>query len=82
MEFKTFFLAIPRPDRPAFAKKCGVSVGQLHNIAYGLRPCATDLAIEIEKASEGAVKVEKLCPEVDWAYLRNSATQPTAESAA
>lgn len=79
MDFKTFFLDIPRPERPAFAEKCGVSVGQLHNIAYGLRPCATDLAIEIEKASEGKVKCEEMCPEVDWAYLRGtSVPQPEA----
>lgn len=81
MDFKAFFLAIPRPERPAFAEKCGVSVGQLHNIAYGLRPCATELAIEIEKASEGRVRVEESCPNVDWAYLRGTA-QPPTESAA
>jgi len=81
MDFKAFFLAIPRPARPDFAKKCGVSVGQLHNIAYGLRPCAVDLAIEIEKASEGKVKVEESCPDVDWAYLRGTAARRSKSAA-
>lgn len=80
MDFKAFFLAIPRPERPAFAQKCGVSVGQLHNIAYGVRACALELAIEIEKASEGKVSAETLCPTVDWAYLRGK-TDPAQDAA-
>lgn len=79
MDFRTFFLAIPRQERPKFADKCGVSVGQLHNIAYGVRPCAPELAISIDKASEGKVTVEDLCPSVDWAYLRS---RDAAQSAA
>ena len=30
--------------------------------------------IEIEKFTNGEVKCEDLCPDIDWAYLRNSAT--------
>jgi DNA-binding transcriptional regulator YdaS (Cro superfamily) len=37
------------------------------------------LAIEIEKASAGAVRVEDLRPDVDWAYIRSSA-QSIADS--
>jgi DNA-binding transcriptional regulator YdaS (Cro superfamily) len=37
------------------------------------------MAIEIEKASKRAVRVEDLRPDVDWAYVRSSA-QSIADS--
>ncbi len=73
MDFKTFLHSIPRPERGDFAKKCGVSVGQIHNIAYGCRQCSAEIAIAIEKATEGKVRCEDLCPSIDWAYLRGNA---------
>ena len=40
----------------------------------GYRSIPVRYCIEIEKFTNGEVKCEDLCPDIDWAYLRNSAT--------
>ena len=77
--FHTYFKALTKAERDAFAAVVGTSVAYLWQIAYKQRRCAESLAIEIEKASTGAVRVEDLRPDVDWAYIRSSA-QSIAES--
>lgn len=77
--FHTYFKALTKAEREAFAAKVGTSVAYLWQIAYKQRRCAESLAIEIEKASKGAIRVEDLRPDVDWAYIRSSA-QSIAES--
>lgn len=69
--FKSFFMGLSVAEREAFAKRCGTSRGHLTNIAYG-KSCAESLAINIERESAGAVRCEDLCPDVDWAYIRNT----------
>jgi DNA-binding transcriptional regulator YdaS (Cro superfamily) len=73
MDLKTYLKTLTTDEREAFAKRCDTSVGHLNNISYGLRPCAEQLAIEIEKNSERKVTCEILCPETDWAYIRGTA---------
>jgi DNA-binding transcriptional regulator YdaS (Cro superfamily) len=77
--FHTYFKALSKDERQAVADQVGTSVAYLWQIAYGQRLCRESLAIEIEKASKGTVRVENLRPDVDWAYIRNSA-QSIAES--
>lgn len=64
MDLKTFLSGMPRPEREAFAKRCESSLGHLHNVMYGLKPCATDLAVAIERESKFAVRRWALRP--DW----------------
>lgn len=59
-------------EREKLASQCDTSVGHLRNIAYGYRTCSVPLAIAIEKASGGKVRCERLCSDVDWAYLRGT----------
>lgn len=77
--FHAYFKALSKDARQAVADKVGTSVAYLWQIAYEQRRCAESLAIEIEKASNRAVKVEDLRPDVDWAYVRSSA-QSIADS--
>jgi DNA-binding transcriptional regulator YdaS (Cro superfamily) len=77
--FHAHFKALSKDERQAFADQVGTSVAYLWQIAYGQRRCNESLAIEIEKASKGAVRLEALRPDVDWAYVRNSA-QSIADS--
>jgi DNA-binding transcriptional regulator YdaS (Cro superfamily) len=77
--FHTYFKALSKAERDAFAAQVGTSAAYLWQIAYKQRRCAESLAIEIEKASKGAVRVEHLRPDVDWAYIRSSA-QSIADS--
>lgn len=77
--FHAYFKSLSKDERQAVADQVGTSVAYLWQIAYGQRRCAEAMAIEIEKASNGSVRVEDLRPDVDWAYIRNSA-QSIAES--
>jgi len=77
--FHTYFKGLTKAERDAFAAKVGTSAAYLWQIAYKQRRCAESLAIEIEKASNRAVNVEDLRPDVDWAYVRSSA-QSIADS--
>lgn len=66
-------MALPIPEREAFAKRCETTKGHLTNVAYGQKPCREKLAIAIDRESLGVVPCESLCPGVDWAYLRGTA---------
>lgn len=73
MSLKQYLGSLSLSERAAFAGRCGTTVGHLRNISYGTRTCRESLAIAIERESGGQVRCETLCPEVDWAYLRNAA---------
>jgi DNA-binding transcriptional regulator YdaS (Cro superfamily) len=71
--FHAYFKSLAKAEREKIADEVGTSVAYLWQIAYKQRRCKESLAIEIEKASGQRVRVEDLRPDVDWAYLRNSA---------
>jgi DNA-binding transcriptional regulator YdaS (Cro superfamily) len=77
MDLKTYINQLEAAELEEFAKATSSSVGHLRNITGGLRQAGEALAISIEKASGGAVTCEELRPDVDWAYLRGTAKQPT-----
>jgi len=72
MDLLTFIKSLSKADAETFAKRCGTSVGQLKQVAYGNRRASATLAIEIEKSSNKAVPCESLRPDIDWQYLRSS----------
>lgn len=46
------------------------------------RPIPSEHCIEIERATEGVVRCEDLRPDIDWGYLRASASiEPSKEAA-
>ncbi|TDV39554.1 YdaS antitoxin of YdaST toxin-antitoxin system [Paraburkholderia caballeronis] len=71
--FHSHFKSLTKVERKALADSVGTSVAYLWQIAYGQRRCKESLAIEIEKASGQRVRIEDMRPDVDWAYVRNSA---------
>lgn len=71
--FHAYFKDLSKPERESFARTVGTSVAYLWQIIYGQRRCSESMAIEIEKASGRAVRVEDIRPDVDWAYIRESA---------
>lgn len=79
MQLKDFYLSMTADQRDDFARRCGTTLGQVRNVAYG-RNCGEALAISIERESQGVVRCEDLRPDVDWAYLRGTDCQ-TAEAA-
>jgi DNA-binding transcriptional regulator YdaS (Cro superfamily) len=56
-----------------FARRTNTSVGHLRNVAGGHKSCGEDLAILIERETEGRVTCEDLRPDVLWSYLRGTA---------
>ena len=60
------------------ASMLGVAPAYLYQMATGIRSIAPARAIEIEKATAGAVRCEELRPDVDWADLRGSAPKEAA----
>lgn len=73
MDLKTYLESLPVSERDEFAKRCGSTAGHLRNVSYGYRSCAESLAIAVERESSGQVRCEDLRPDVDWAFLRNTA---------
>lgn len=78
--FRTYLKSLTIPEREALAEKVDTSAAYLWQIAYEQRRCSAAMAIEIEKASNQAVRVEDLLSKgIDWAYIRDSA-QSIADS--
>jgi len=66
MDLKTYLKSLPADaDREAFALRCGTTLGHMRNVMYGYKPCATDLAVSIERESARAVTRQELRD--DWA---------------
>lgn len=65
MDLKSFLAPMDAEQREQFASRCSTSKGHLQNVMYGVRPCATDLAVSIERESGHAVRRWELRPE-DW----------------
>jgi DNA-binding transcriptional regulator YdaS (Cro superfamily) len=82
MKLKPFLQTMSLVERKAFAEACKTGASHLHNISYEYRPCSPELAIEIERQSNGAVSCEEVCPEFDWAYTRARAKRQPNRSAA
>lgn len=65
MDLKTYLTPLDAAAREQFAKRCESTRGHLQNVMYGARPCATDLAVAIERESEQALRRWDLRPN-DW----------------
>jgi len=65
MELKTFIRRLPIERREEFAVKCKTTIGHLRNVMYGYKPCATELAVRIERESGLLVRRQEL--RSDWA---------------
>lgn len=65
MQLKAFLSPLDPAQRDQFAARCRTTRGHLQNVMYGVRSCATDLAVRIERESAGAVRRWELRPD-DW----------------
>jgi len=65
MDLKSFLSPLNAEARDEFAIRCETSRGHLQNVMYGVRPCATDLAVAIERESRQAVRRWELRT-TDW----------------
>jgi len=65
MELKTYLLGLERSKREDFAKRCKTTMGHMHNVMHGYRPCSPELAALIDSNSKGIVGRHELRPN-DW----------------
>ena len=72
-KIRVFFLAIKDPgQRKAFAKRCRTTVGQIANVYRGQRRPSVSMSIAFDRETGGQVRMEKLRPDVDWKYLKET----------
>lgn len=72
MNLKDYLSELQRGGISMLAKELDISTSYLSQLASGKASMSPERAIEIEKATNGAVRCEDMCPDIDWAYLRNS----------
>jgi hypothetical protein len=65
MDLKTYLAPMAGQARDEFAKRCDTTRGHLQNVMYGIKTCATDLAVSIERESVQQVRRWDLRP-LDW----------------
>jgi len=72
MTLSEYLKTMDKEGLEAFAARCGTSVGQLKQVAYGNRRASAGLAVSLDRETGGAIRCEALRPDIDWAYLRHA----------
>ncbi|MBZ3661962.1 transcriptional regulator [Pseudomonas monteilii] len=70
MTLSEYLKTMERHELEALARRCGTSVGQLKQVAYGNRRASAGLAVSLDRETGGKIRCESLRPDIDWAYLR------------
>lgn len=65
MQFHTYYLAMPKSERQAFAKKVGTTAGHLNNACYCGKRLNPAVCAAIHVETRGAVTVRDLLPN-EW----------------
>ena len=81
MKLLDYLKSLDLPARQGFASRCDTSVDYLFQLGRGDRKTKIQLAVTIERESGGMVTCEDMLPDVDWAYLRNTARIRGAQAA-
>lgn len=66
---REYLNSLETSEQEAFAARCETSVSYLRKAISVNQKIGEKLAIAIERESGGAVRCEKLRPDVDWKYL-------------
>jgi DNA-binding transcriptional regulator YdaS (Cro superfamily) len=70
MRFDDYWNNLPAPEKQAFAEACRTSSYYLKLVAAGKRTPKLGLAIEMAKASTGAVTLREILPALDWRFVK------------
>ncbi len=68
-------------SRSKLAELIGASEQAISFWVTGKRGVSAEFAVQIERVTEGAVRCEELCPDVDWSVLRTPAVPSEARAA-
>lgn len=70
MDLLSYLDASPRGAASRLAREVGVSTAAVAAWKRGAKRPSTEHAIEIERATLGAVRVETIRPDINWRVLR------------
>ncbi|MBJ9975292.1 helix-turn-helix domain-containing protein [Pseudomonas sp. S75] len=70
MTLSEYLKTMDKERLEAFANRCGTSIGQLRQVAYGNRRASAGLAVSLDRETGGIIACESQRPDIDWAYLR------------
>lgn len=73
-KLRDYLNSLTVPEQIDFATRCGTTAGYLRMAISAKKKLGGNFAIAIERESEGRVKCEEIRPDIDWAYIRNSAS--------
>lgn len=79
-QLRAFLKGKPLQVQEDFADRCKTTIGYLRKAMSAKDRLGADLVLLLERESDGAIRCERLRPDVDWAYLRNSASNVHAVS--
>jgi DNA-binding transcriptional regulator YdaS (Cro superfamily) len=71
-QLRTYLKTLTREEQGAFAQRCGTTLGYLRKAMSIKTKLGESIVIAMERESAGAVTVEGLRPDVDWAYIRGT----------
>jgi DNA-binding transcriptional regulator YdaS (Cro superfamily) len=80
-ELKDYLSKLPdTAARQDFARRCGTSLPYLRLVAGGFKIASAELAIDVDRESEGSVRCEAVARHIDFSHLRRTlAPTPSSE---
>lgn len=72
-KLREYLNGLSTEEQVAFVRRCETSVSYLRKAISADQKLGPNLAIAIERESNGAISCEDLRPDVDWQFLRNTA---------
>jgi DNA-binding transcriptional regulator YdaS (Cro superfamily) len=76
MTLHEYLRRISKADRAKLAAEVGYHENTLVNVSNGSKSCSAGLAIELERATRGVLRVEDICPAIDWSVIRGKTARP------
>lgn len=76
--FLEYLKGLSPEQRAVLADRCDTSVDYLFQLGYGNRRPKPELAVSLDRETQGVVTCEEWRPDVDWAYLRSRHHRPAA----
>ena len=70
MNLQAYISELSPAGRESFARRIGTSWAYVTQLASGHRRPGARVAVAVEKATKGVVRVEELLPEVEWKVIR------------
>ena len=74
MELRKYINSLSADDRALFEAETGTTINYLRSAMSAGKNIGAEIAIAIDRFSGGKVMCEEIRPDVDFAYLRGTAT--------